>query len=319
MLDNHGRNIDYLRVSLTDSCNLRCIYCMPEEGIKKKSHSEMLRLEEVLKIVEAFAFLGIRKVRYTGGEPLVFKGIEELIYKTSRLGPIKDIAITTNGVLLEPMAEGLKKSGLKRVNISLDTLKAERFKRITRVGTLNNVLSAIDRCLSLDFNPIKINNVIMSGINDDEIEDFINLTKTLPIDVRFIELMPIGEGFKLYGNHRLSLERVIQEHPELLPVNDTLSGTAKLFQVKGANGRVGFINPLSCKFCSNCNKIRLTASGTIKPCLHSEEEINIKEYLGDKQRLLKVLSNTILNKPSEHHLEEENKSKSHKAMYEIGG
>ncbi|MBI6874632.1 GTP 3',8-cyclase MoaA [Clostridium aciditolerans] len=319
MNDRYGRSIDYLRVSLTDRCNLRCIYCMPEEGVYKKSHEEILRFEEILKIVNAAALLGVKKIRYTGGELLILKGIEELIEKTSKVPGIKDIAITTNGILLEDLADKLKESGLSRVNISLDTLKEDKFKQITRGGDINKVLRAIQKCISIGLTPVKINTVLIKGINDDEISDFINLTRELPVEIRFIELMPIGQGEKLYEKGFMSSGEVIARFPELMPLETNKSSTASLYKMKNSKGKVGFISPLSCKFCTSCNRIRLTSMGTIKPCLHSANELNIKEYLNNEVLLTSALKEVIYNKPSQHNLECDKKSSSNKMMYQIGG
>ena len=319
MRDSHGRNINYLRVSVTDRCNLRCVYCMPEQGVKSLSHEEILRFEDTLKIVKAATTLGINKIRYTGGEPLVMKDIDKLIYETSKLPEIDDIAITTNGILLSDMVEDLKKAGLNRVNISLDTLNSEKFKSITRIGNLSMVLKSIEKCLSLGLKPVKINTVLMRGINDTEFGDFLNLTRDLPVEIRFIELMPIGEGVKLYEKSKLSFREVLELHPELTEIETEKSSTAQLYKLMGAKGKIGFINPVSCKFCSDCNKIRLTSTGTIKPCLHSKEEINLREYLRDEVMLNAAIKAAIFNKPLEHHREEENASRSIRVMSQIGG
>jgi len=319
MIDNRGRDINYIRVSLTDRCNLRCIYCMPEEGIAKKSHEDMLRFEDTIKILKASALLGIKKVRFTGGEPLVVKDIDKLIYETSKIPGIDDIAITTNAMLLGDMADDLKEAGLKRVNISLDTLKAEKFKKITRGGNIEGVFKAIDRCLSLGMKPVKINTVMIKGINDDEIEDLIYLTKKLPVNIRFIELMPIGEGVNYYKDGFISAEDVICQFPEMVPISNSASSTAKLYKIPNSKGSVGFISPLSCKFCGDCNRIRLTASGTIKPCLHSEEEFDLKKELNNEIKLIAELKKIIYNKPSQHNLESDGMSESRRKMYEIGG
>lgn len=319
MDDRYGRSIDYLRISLTDRCNLRCIYCMPEEGVYKKSHEEVLRFEEILEVVNAAALLGVKKIRYTGGEPLILKGIEELIEKTSKVPGIKDIAITTNGILLEGLADKLKESGLNRVNISLDTLKEDKFKQITRGGDINKVLRAIQKCISIGLTPVKINTVLIKGINDDEISDFINLTRELPVEIRFIELMPIGQGEKLYKKGFMSSDEVVARFPELKPLETNKNSTASLYKIKNSKGKVGFISPLSCKFCASCNRIRLTSMGTIKPCLHSANELNIKGYLNNEVLLTSSLKEAIYNKPSQHNLECDKKSSSNKMMYQIGG
>jgi len=319
VLDKYGREINYLRISLTDRCNLRCIYCMPKDGVEKKCHENILRYEEIIKIVQAAAKLGIKKIRYTGGEPLIQRNIEQLIHETSRTPGIEDIAITTNGLLLYDEADDLKKAGLKRVNISLDTLKEDKFKFITRGGDIKLVLSAIEKCINIGLTPVKINTVLLKGINDGEINDLIHLTKDMPINIRFIELMPIGEGEKLYSDCFISNDEVIEGLTGLIPLKSNEGSTAKLYSKKGYKGTIGFINPLSCKFCSACNRIRLTSAGTIKPCLHSENEIDIKEVVNDELRLRKALKEIIYNKPAEHRLNEEGKSETHRNMYEIGG
>ena len=210
MQDGKGRKINYIRVSLTDRCNLRCVYCMPEGGIDKKEHHEIIRHEDVLKILKASAFLGISKVRFTGGEPLIVKDIDKLIYETSKINGIEDIAITTNGILLNSMAGELKKAGLKRVNISLDSLKEDKFRKITRGGSIHDVFHAIEKCIDLGIKPVKINTVLIKGINDDEINDLIRLTKDYPVHVRFIELMPMGEGLNYYDTGFISSEQVLE-------------------------------------------------------------------------------------------------------------
>jgi cyclic pyranopterin phosphate synthase len=319
MRDSYGRNINYLRISVTDRCNLRCIYCMPEEGITSLDHEDILRFEDTLKIVKVASTLGINKVRYTGGEPLVMKDIDKLIYETSKLRGIDDIAMTTNGLLLSDMVEDLKKAGLKRVNISLDTLDKDKFKSITRIGNLDKVMEGIHKCLSLGIKPVKINTVLMRGINDTEFKDFLNLIRELPVEIRFIELMPIGEGVKMYEKSKLSFMEMLEQHPELTEIEMQKSSTAQLYNLQGAKGKIGFISPVSCKFCGDCNKIRLTSIGTIKPCLHSKEEIYLKDYLGDEIMLTAALKSAILNKPLEHHLQEESISRSVKVMSQIGG
>lgn len=319
MRDTYGRNINYLRVSVTDRCNLRCVYCMPEEGIKSLKHEDILRFEDTLKIVRAATALGINKIRYTGGEPLVMKDIDKLIYETSKIPGINDIAITTNGILLSDMAGDLKKAGLKRVNISLDTLNSEKYKSITRVGNLDKVMESIDKCLSLGLKPVKINTVLMRGINDVEFENFLNLTRELPVEIRFIELMPIGEGIKMYEKNNLSFMEMLGLHPELTKIGTEKSSTAELYKLTGAKGRIGFISPVSCKFCADCNKIRLTSTGTIKPCLHSKEEINLRKYLNNEEMLTNAIKSAIESKPLEHHLREESASRSVKGMSQIGG
>lgn len=320
MLDNYGRKIEYLRISLTDKCNLKCIYCMPNKSyFHKKCCISAMSNDEIIKFLKASVNLGIKKVRYTGGEPLIVKDIDKLIYDTGKIPEINDISITTNGILLYDMAEELKMAGLKRVNISLDTLKEDRFKNITRKGDINKVFKAIEKCLSLGLTPLKINVVLLKGINDDEIGDFINLTKKLPIDVRFIELMPIGEGIKFYKNSRITSEEVLERFPMLTKANNSGISTAELYKLRNAKGRVGFISPLSCKFCKDCNKIRLTSEGIIKPCLHSNEELNIKKYIDNEVLLISKIREAILSKPEEHKMELSKRSETERMMFQIGG
>lgn len=319
MKDSYGRNIDYLRISVTDRCNLRCIYCMPLEGIELKERNEILRFEEITSIVKTAAALGIKKIRYTGGEPLVMHSIEKLIYETSKIPGIEEIAMTTNGMLLHDMAKDLKKAGLKRVNISLDTLNQEKFKSITRLGNLETVLKGIDRCLELGMNPVKINTVLLKGFNDTEFDDFLRLIKNTPLEIRFIELMPIGEAVKFYEKAKINFKELLDAHPELIEIETPENSTAKMYRIEGSKGKIGSINPISCKFCNGCNKIRLTSTGSIKPCLHSKEEIDVKKYVNNSILLKDALETAILNKPKEHFLEEEKVTRSEKVMYQIGG
>ncbi len=317
MIDRYGRKINYLRVSVTARCNLRCIYCMLEEGVPKNSHEEILRNEQILKIVRLFAKLGIKKVRFTGGEPLVRKGIEDIIYQTSKIEGIEDIALTTNGILLYDFADTLKKARLKRVNISLDTLKEERFRTIARYGELRDVLKAIEKSLEIGFNPVKINTVLIKGINDDEVMDFVKLADEYPIHVRFIELMPIGIAEK-FKDRYVSTEELLKLIPDLEHVKDSLDSTAKVYKRPRSKGTVGFITPLSRKFCTCCNRIRLTTDGHLKPCLHSKEEIDLKPFLDDENKLEEILKYAISMKPLEHNLEKK-LSQSAKMMFQIGG
>ncbi len=319
MIDKYGRKIDYVRISITDRCNFRCQYCMPETGIEKKNHNEILRFEEIITLIKTLTKLGVKKIRFTGGEPLVAKNITELIYKTSQIEGIEDIAITTNGSLLEDMAEELFKTGLKRVNISLDTLNEEKFKNITRGGDLKKVLRGIEKCISIGMKQVKINTVLIKGFNDDEVNDLISLTKDKPISVRFIELMPIGEGKKYYDNGIITANEIIEKLEELIPVKTNKVSTAVLYKKKDYQGTIGFITPLSCKFCEECNRIRVTSTGTIKPCLHSEEETDIKPFLYNEIKLYEELKNTIFNKPKEHFLNEEKDTRTFRKMNQIGG
>lgn len=318
MIDFQGRSIQYLRLSVTDRCNLRCQYCMPEEGIEKLSHQDLLSLEELKTMVEELAKLGIKKVRITGGEPLVRNGISALIRDIKSVEGIQEIAMTTNGILLKPMLKSLKEAGLDRVNISLDTLKPDKYAQMTRGGDLQAVFEAIEETKSLGMSPIKINVVLMKDFNDDEIEDFVNLTRLEPIEVRFIELMPIGEVSKWSKNQYLSNQVVLERVPSLMPIKSTNpSSPASYYRVDGALGKIGLISPMSCKFCEHCNRIRLTATGKLKTCLHTNEEVDLRPFLKEPEQMSLLASRAIFDKPKEHQLE--NGILLHKNMVEIGG
>lgn len=306
MIDGFGRKINYLRISLTDRCNLRCIYCMPKKGITDiVPHDELLSLEEIYELTKSFVELGIDKIRFTGGEPLVRKNIVELIRKTSELDGIKDISLTTNAQLLKAMAKDLKEAGLNRVNISLDTLDPEKFSTITRGGNLNSVLESIDEAIKVGLTPIKINTVLMGGFNDNEIRDLVELTKR-GIDVRFIELMPIGEAVGFAKDKFISNDIILKTISELEPVErEDISSPATYYKLPGASGKVGIINPISCKFCDNCNRIRLTSTGQLKLCLHSNIEIDLKSALRNKEDIKQIIRDSILTKEESHHLEDE--------------
>lgn len=318
MKDSFGREINYLRISLTDRCNLRCKYCMPEDGVSKFPHDEILTLEELYEIIKAFVELGINKIRFTGGEPLARKGIVELIAKVSKLDKVKDLAMTTNGILLKEYAMDLKKAGLNRVNISLDTLDEEKYRTITRGGRLNKVLEGIEEAKKVGLTPIKINTVLIGGFNDDEIEALVNLTEKENIDVRFIELMPIGEAANWAKEKFISNNRILEKIDTLIPVpREDVSSPAVYYKLPNGKGKVGIINPISCKFCENCNRVRLTSQGRLKLCLHSNNEIDIKEALNNGQDLKKLILESIEKKEESHHLEEGKYIK--RNMNQIGG
>jgi len=320
MIDKHGREITYLRVSVTDRCNLRCVYCMSEDGVSKKAHTGILRNEEILQIVSEAVKLGIRKVRITGGEPLVRKGIVDLVGAIASLDGMEEVAMTTNGLLLPDYIHDLKKAGLKRLNISLDSLNPERFKEITRSGALDKVLEGIEKALELGMKPVKLNTVLIGGFNDDEIEDFVKLTEQKAIDVRFIELMPIGEASDWAKERFIPNSTILETVPELNAV-DRLdpSSPATYYQLPNGVGRVGLISPISCQFCGSCNRMRLTADGKLKPCLHSEDEIDLLDIvrLHPEQVSSKIIE-AIERKPEEHLLEEEN-IVNNRNMNQIGG
>lgn len=326
MKDSLGRNINYLRISVTDRCNLRCRYCMPEEGIEKKDHIEMLTLEEIFELVKVCADMGTDKIRITGGEPLVRKGLAGLIKKITALGSIKDIALTTNGVLLKKNAEELKESGLKRINISLDTMDEKKYEYITRGGNIKDVMEGIDAAFKVGLVPIKINTVLSKNFNENEIEEFIKLTLKDGVDVRFIELMPFGQASGFASNHYLPNTVVLERFTELEPVEAAdKSSTAKYYKLPGAKGRVGLINPISDRFCDRCNRIRLTADGKLKPCLHSDKEIDIRGILRNSKQenkyaaLQEAVEEAINAKPRHHKLNDLCNKPIERNMYTIGG
>lgn len=317
--DSFGREINYLRVSLTDRCNLRCKYCMPKGGIENKlEHKDTLNLEEIYHIIEELAGLGISKIRFTGGEPLVRRGIVDLISMTKKIPGIKEIAMTTNALLLKKYAKELKEAGLDRVNISLDTLNRDKYKEITRGGSLEKVLEGIEIAKEVGLTPIKINTVLIGGFNDSEIEDFINLTIYDDIDVRFIELMPIGEAQDFSEDNFISNDLIIERNPELIQViKADKASPANYYKHPDAKGKIGIINPISCKFCSNCNRIRLTSTGKLKLCLHSNREIDLRSPIRNGDNIRDLLIDSILSKEKEHKLED--KEYISRNMNQIGG
>ena len=316
MLDKFGREITYLRLSVTDLCNLRCRYCMPEEGIPKKDHAAMLTEDEMILAVEAAASLGITKLRITGGEPLVKKNILSICRRAARVPGIREVCMTTNGLRLPELAVPLQEAGVRRLNISLDTLDPDKYARITRCGVLSDALAGIHAALGAGFEKIKLNAVLIGGFNDDEIEEMAKLTLRYPLDMRFIELMPIGEngfGKEAY----LPYTEVLRRLPELMPLPGE-GGAAKLYRLPGALGNVGLISPVSAHFCSGCNRLRLTADGKLKPCLHSSAEYPIKGL--DKAGMAAVMKEAILGKPEWHGLlDYANRSQSARSMNRIGG
>lgn len=314
MKDQFDREITYLRVSITDLCNLRCRYCMPD-GVCQKQHEDILSFEEVTEIVEAAAHLGVKKIRITGGEPLVRKGCVELVRMVAAVPGIEEVDMTTNGVLLSRYASELKEAGLRRVNISLDSLKPEKYADITGGGDLNAAWAGVRAAFDAGLTPVKINTVLIGGFNDDEISDFVALTKTYPVELRFIELMPMGGKFG--KNAYVPGETVLQTVPQLRPIPHD-GGVAQLYQLPDGKGRVGLISPLSRHFCGTCNRLRLTSEGNLKPCLHSSQEILVRGKHGTQ--LVETLREAILNKPQMHGtLDAEHRSEAGRAMHTIGG
>lgn len=290
---------------------------MPEEGVCKKTHEDMLTEDEQVAAVEAAASLGVTKVRITGGEPLVKKNILSICRRIAEIPEIKEVCLTTNGIGLEKMAGPLKEAGVNHLNISLDTLNEEKYGYITRVGKLEDALCGIKAAFEAGFDIVKMNAVLIGGFNDDEIRDLAELTCKYPMDVRFIELMPMPNGSDFGADAYLSGEEVLKALPEAVTVPFD-GGTAKLYQLPGAKGKVGLIRPLSSHFCKNCNRIRITADGKIKPCLHSDEEYNLKGC--SKEEMTAILREAIWLKPQWHgELSYEQKSHTHRSMNQIGG
>lgn len=319
MLDGYERNIDYARISLTDKCNLRCVYCMPEDKVYENNLiNDTLSFNDYKFIINGLSQVGIKKIKFTGGEPLLYPHLIELIKYAHYECNIDDISITTNGIGLNEIAYELKRSGLKSVNISLDSLKSYKYKSITRGGNLTDVLKSINRCLELGIK-VKINCVVIKRFNDDEVYDFIEMANYYPIDVRFIELMPLGEGEYFYENGYFNISNFINDIDELYKIEDEKGSTARLYQAKYAKGRIGIITPISCHFCNTCNRIRITSDGKIKLCLHSNEETDIRYYLNKPMIFKEVLKEIILKKPDKHNLLESNSSDTYRQMYEIGG
>lgn len=323
MRDRWGRTIDYLRISVTDRCNLRCVYCMPAEGVPYKAHSEILSYEEIVRLVSVSAKLGIKHIRLTGGEPLVRTGIVQLIRELKKIPGIDDISLTTNGTLLAPMAKELQTAGLNRVNISLDTLQPECFATITRTGSLDAALEGIKAALAAGFDPVKINTVALAGVNDDEMADLAALTLKYPLHVRFIEVMPLGADVAWAKNHVLPLAEVkarAESVGRLAPATVTGAGPAQVFRYATGVGTVGFIGALSHGFCHRCNRLRLTADGRLKPCLASDKEIDVKQVLrrgADEKELKALFSRALALKPSHHKLQQHKEHE--RIMCQIGG
>lgn len=311
LIDAYGRKIDYLRISVTDRCNLRCIYCMPAYGILHKDQNQILSFEEIHKIVNVAAGLGIKKVRITGGEPLARKDLPLLVEKLRSIAALEEITLTTNGTFLNEYARSLKMAGLDRINISLDSLNPKKFQRITRGGDLKMVLKGLESALVASLAPVKINTVLINGFNEDEILDFVKLTQNQPLHIRFIEYMSTslncssGKDFFFGG---LKAKEICSKLGRLIPVDLELAGTtAQLFKIESFCGTIGFISPISEPFCYSCNKLRLTSDGRLKSCLHSSKTINLKAALdkerqGDSRVMIDLFKEAVEIKPYAHNL-----------------
>uniref|UniRef100_A0A6A7GBY5 GTP 3',8-cyclase MoaA n=2 Tax=Hirondellea gigas TaxID=1518452 RepID=A0A6A7GBY5_9CRUS len=323
MKDKYGREINYIRISITEKCNYRCFYCMPQDDdidvtIAEK---EWISSQEIIKLVEMGVQLGIKKVRITGGEPLVRSDIGDILKGISSIEGVEELCITTNGSLLYEKLDILKKYGVTRINISLDTLSSKKFKKITKVGDLERVWLGIKKTLESGIE-VRINTVIIKGINDDEVEELANLTKKYKLDLRFIELMPIGEGRNYSGLSGVEIREILKHGGlELYNLNKQ-EGASEYYTLKDGKGNIGFINPLSNCFCSECNRIRVTSTGDLKQCLNKKSNLNIVEFMRSgiaEEELLEIISNEIYNKPKKHLFNSINEKEEKLNMNKIGG
>ncbi|MHB8092939.1 MAG: GTP 3',8-cyclase MoaA [Syntrophales bacterium] len=330
MVDKYNRNINYLRVSVTDRCNLRCIYCMPTEGISCLRHEDILTYEELHRIIRVASDVGICKVRITGGEPLVRRGIVDFVKSLGTINKLSDISMTTNGILLKEFAAELFHAGIGRINISLDSLNAEKYRKITRLGNLQTVLDGIEKARQVGFSPIKINIVAIKGFNDDEILDFARLTIDNPLQIRFIELMPLGDaGIESDGrflSNDLIKERIatIGKLEQVKRQGDEADGPADMYRLAGSKGHIGLISAISHNFCSSCNRLRLTSDGQLRSCLLSDKETDLRGPLrsGCSDSGLKdIIEGAIAKKPDRHKIANDGnyRKKCVKEMSTIGG
>lgn len=314
MQDSVGRTIDYLRLSVTDLCNYRCRYCMPAEGVCKRSHGEILSVEELTEIAKAAVRCGVKKIRLTGGEPLVRHGILDICRQLRAISGLEELCLTTNGSLLPKLAKPLREAGVDRVNISLDTLRPDRFASMTRLGRLSDVLDGIRAAEAAGFRNLKLDTVLIGGFNDDEIGNFLALTQEHPWEVRFIELMPMGPCAAWEGSCFLPVDTVLQSGFALQKIES--QGVARRYRLPDAAGTVGLISPISHDFCGQCRRIRITADGKLKGCLHSREELPLRGLHGEA--LEAAIRQGILHKPQRHHLAER-PSDTPRNMNQIGG
>lgn len=323
--DTYDRVIDYLRISITDRCNLRCVYCMPSQGVRHLRHAEMLSYEEITRIVRVAALLGVRKVRITGGEPLIRRNLGYLIADLRSIPGIEDISLTTNGQLLGKVAEELAAAGLTRVNVSVDSLQNDRYAEITRGGSLPVVFAGIQRATLLGLTPVKINMVPMRGINDDEIEAFARLTLETRYDVRFIEFMPAGANDFWTADRVVSTQEIMERVGRIAPIDPIKrrkDGPARYYSFAGAPGVLGFISPISHHFCGSCNRLRLTSDGKLRPCLFSETEIDLKSAMRrhvPDEEIARLLRLAVEVKPQAHSFADRPDAHKRRPMSAIGG
>lgn len=324
--DTFTRSINYLRISLTDQCNLKCFYCTPEGWQQKLASNELLSYEELLRVAKLAVAMGIRKIRLTGGEPLVRRQVLYFIRKLGALAGLDDIRLTTNGILLDEFAAKLLAAGVKKINISLDSLQRRRYAEITGGDRFPEVWRGIELARDLGFSPIKINMVVLRGVNDDELLDFARLTLTQPYQVRFIEFMPIGVD-SLWGTEKyissVEIKKRVETIGVMLPVtSDKMEGPARVYRFEHAVGSLGFISPLSHHFCDKCNRLRLTAPGKLRSCLLSDEETDLKFFLRNgctDDEIKQIIMATVKTKPKGHLLTEINRGSCHGQMSRIGG
>jgi cyclic pyranopterin phosphate synthase len=331
MLDKYSREINYLRISITDRCNLHCVYCRPKEGISLHGHEDILRYEEIIRVVSVAVKMGLVKVRVTGGEPLVRRGCIEFLAALKKIDGLKDISLTTNGILLAEFAQKIFDAGINRINISLDSLNKDKYSKITRGGNLDDVMLGVARAEEIGFSPIKINTVAIRGFNDDEVVDFARLAVEKPFQVRFIELMPVGLQTNMdYNEDYIPASQLIEkisQRYELEPLKNKKNksaGPAKIFKIKGGRGEIGFINPVSDHFCATCNRLRLTSDGKLRVCLLNEAEVDLKKALRENcsdEELEKLIGDAVLLKPKKHEVvcTEKSLKKCYRNMSEIGG
>ncbi|HCK34338.1 MAG TPA: GTP 3',8-cyclase MoaA [Gemmatimonadetes bacterium] len=307
MIDQFGRRVEYLRVSVTDKCNLRCIYCMPLEGLTWLKRDELLNYEEIETVIRTMAGMGLRRVRITGGEPLIRRDLPDLIRKISAIPEIEDLSLSTNAVLLADQAQDLRDAGIQRLNISLDSLQQDRVDEIARrPGSFPKIFEGLEAAERVGFAPIKVNVVLIRGRNDDEIEDFARITKERPWHVRFIEMMPTGSNLDLSANSFISCQEAltrVRAIDQLEPVDGPFgNGPADYYRFPDAPGTVGVITPMSHNYCHRCNRMRLTASGQLRPCLFGEIETNLRDHLRAGRDLRPLIEETLQIKPERHYL-----------------
>jgi GTP 3',8-cyclase len=324
LIDTYGRRINYLRLSVTDRCNMRCCYCMPAGGVAKLQHGELLSYEDLYRVASACVASGIEKIRVTGGEPLVRKGLVDFLERLSGISGLKELVLTTNGLLLGDLAVPLRRAGVGRLNISLDSLEPENFTRITRGGDLAQVLDGIAAAEQAGFPPVKINMVVMRGVNDHELLRFAKLSIDKPYTVRFIEYMPTLRDQEWNAQSMAGgeiLQRIAERYPLLPLVGTEMAGPARNFKIQGAAGAIGIITPISGHFCDSCNRIRVTAAGLVRGCLFAEQGVDLKPLLAsaDPGLLRETVRRIVTEKPGRHHLADEGAEQGRLNMSRIGG